>query len=46
MEVDAGTGRLNPADVADGAFRGMLQPTRMRALLSAMGTGEQGGEGK
>lgn len=38
MEVDAGTGPLS-------AFRGMVLPARVGALLSAMGTSQQGGEG-
>ncbi len=38
MEVDAGAGPL-------GAFRGIVLPARMGALLSAMGTSQQGGEG-
>lgn len=39
MEGDAGTRTL-------GAFRGMWLPARMGALLSAMGTSQQGGEGR
>lgn len=39
MEGDAGTGPL-------GAFRGMVLPARLGALMSAMGTSQQGGEGK